>query len=97
MAQQQQLYELLCKAGHTKGKKTPEDSKALEARVAWLEAKTENSCNESSFAYEKPKANNRNNPALDRNRADPDRANPILDGWAIKRRQLSQQSKRQFY
>ena len=31
-----------------------------------LEAKTENSSNESLFADEKPKANNRNNPALDR-------------------------------
>ena len=31
-----------------------------------LEAKTDNNSNESLFADEKPKANNRNNPALDR-------------------------------
>ena len=34
-----------------------------------LEAKTENSSNESLFPDEKLKANNRNNPALDRKRS----------------------------
>ena len=53
------------KAGLIKGKKTPESSRALEARMAALEAKTDNSSNES-FADERPQANNRNNPALDR-------------------------------
>ena len=48
-----------------KGKKSPESSRALEARVAILEAKTDNSSNESLFAEKKPKANNRNNPAFD--------------------------------
>ena len=37
-----QLYELQRKAGLIKGKKTPESSRALEARVAMLEAKTDN-------------------------------------------------------
>ena len=38
------------------------------ARVAVLEAKTYNSSTDSIFPNEKPKANNRNNPALDRKR-----------------------------
>ena len=42
---------------------------ALEVRVATLKAKTENIGAESLFADEKPKANNRNNPALDRKRS----------------------------
>ena len=54
------------KLGSQKGKKTPENSRALEARVSVLEAKTDNSSNGSLFADVKPKANNRNNPALDR-------------------------------
>ena len=64
-AQCQKLYELWKKAGLIKGKTSLEWSKASEARVAMLEAKTENSINES-FPYKKAKANNRNNPALDR-------------------------------
>ena len=62
--QHQQLYELYKKAGLIKGKKTSKSSRALEAGVAALEAKIDNSSDESSFADEKPKANNRNNPAL---------------------------------
>ena len=54
MAQCQQLYELQKKAGLIKCKRIPENSRALEARVAMLEAKTENSSNESLFADEKP-------------------------------------------
>ena len=65
-AQCQQLYELRKKARLMKGKKITESSRALEARVAVLEAKTDNSRNESLFADKKPKANNRNNPAFDR-------------------------------
>ena len=38
-AQQQNLYVLQCKAGILNGKKTPESSKALEVRVAMLQAK----------------------------------------------------------
>ena len=63
---QQQLYELSKKARLIKGKKIPESSRDLEARVAVLEAKTENSSYESLFPDEKPKDNNRNNPALNR-------------------------------
>ena len=64
--QHQQLYDLQKKARLIKGKKTPESSRALEVSVAVLEAKTYNSSNESLFPDEKPKANNRNNQALDR-------------------------------
>ena len=49
-----------------KGKKNPEGSKALKTRVTRLEAKTENSSNDSIFTDERPKAKNRNNPALER-------------------------------
>ena len=66
IAQHQQLHELWNKTGLIKGKKTPESNKAFKARVSTLEAKTDNSTNESLFSDEKPKANNRNNPALDR-------------------------------
>ena len=62
----QLLYELWKKAVLTKGKKTPESSRALEARVAVLKAKTDNSSDKSLFADDKSKANNKNNPALDR-------------------------------
>ena len=44
---------------------TPESNNALEARVAVLEAKTDNSSNESLFTKKNPKANDRNNPAMD--------------------------------
>ena len=64
-AQCKQLYELQKKAGLVKGKKTQESSRALEARVAALDIKTDNS-SDSLFAHEKPKANNRNNSALDK-------------------------------
>ena len=48
-AQHQQLYELQKEAGFIKGKKTPESNRALEARVAALEAKSEISSDESLF------------------------------------------------
>ena len=60
MAQCQQLYEPWKKARLIKGKKSPDSSKALEARVSGPEAKTDSSTDE------KPKANNRKKPALDR-------------------------------
>ena len=67
MAQHQQLYEFWKKERLIKGKKTPESIRALETRVATLEAKTESSSNQNLFAdIETPKANNINNPALDR-------------------------------
>ena len=65
-SQGQQLYELRKKAGLIKGKKAPESGRALKARVAALEAKTDNSSNEIVFLDEKQKASNRNNSALDR-------------------------------
>ena len=65
-AQCQPLYELQKRAGLRKGKKSLESSRALFARVAMLEAKSENSSNESSFANVTPTASNRSNPALDR-------------------------------
>ena len=49
-AQHLQLYELQRKALLIMSKKTPESSRVLEARVATLEAKIENSSNESFFA-----------------------------------------------
>ena len=66
MAQQQQLYELWCKALLLKGKNIQECSKALEARVAIEEVKTDSSSNENLFPDEKLKAKNRNNPVLDK-------------------------------
>ena len=65
-AQHQLLYELQKKAGFIKGKKAPENSRALKARVATLEAKSENSSDESLFADTKPFTGNRSNPALNR-------------------------------
>ena len=62
----QQLNELYKRTGLIKGKKTPESSRASESRVAKLEVKSENSCDESLFADEKPTASNSNNPVLDR-------------------------------
>ena len=58
VAQCQQLYELWKRVKLMKGKKTPESSRALEARVAMLRAKADNSSNKSLFADEKPNANN---------------------------------------
>ena len=65
MTQCQQLYKRSKKARLIKDEKTPESGRALEARVAVLEAKTENSSNDSLFLDNKPKANNRNNLAFD--------------------------------
>ena len=48
-AQYQQLYELKKKAGLIKGKKTPESSRASEARVARIEVLTDSSSDESLF------------------------------------------------
>ena len=62
------MYELWKRAGLIKGKKTPESSRAIVARVAVLEAKSENSSNKSLFADVKPPASKRSNPALDRKR-----------------------------
>ena len=66
IVQYQQLYVLQFEAEILKGKKTPDSNKVLEARVAVLGVKTDNSSDEHLFADKKPKANKRNNPALDR-------------------------------
>ena len=64
--QHQQLYDLWKRARIIKGKKTSESSRTLKARVAMLEAKSENRSDESSFADTKPTTCDRNNPDLDR-------------------------------
>ena len=51
-AQQQQSCELWCNAELLKGKRTSESNEALEARSAMLEAKTDNSSDESLLAEE---------------------------------------------
>ena len=67
VAQRQQLYELWKKSRLIKGKKTPESRRTLEARVAELEAKSDNSSDESLFTdIHKPKHSNRNNLTLGR-------------------------------
>ena len=65
ITQCQQLYELWKKAELINGQKTSVCNIGLEARVAVLEAKTDNSSNESLFLDEKLK-DNRNNPELER-------------------------------
>ena len=54
----------------SQGKKTSKSSMALEARVSMLKVKKDNSNDESLFADEKPKANNRNNSSLGRKGSD---------------------------
>ena len=66
MAQCQQLYEFQKRVRLTKHKKIQKSSRAFTARMAMLEAKTDNNRNESLFPDEKTKASNRNNPVLDR-------------------------------
>ena len=55
MVQCQQLYELWKKVGLIKSKKTTKSSRALRARVAMLEAKTDNNSDRCLLADEKPK------------------------------------------
>ena len=74
MAQCQQLYELQKIARLIRGKKTPESSRGLEARVAMLEA---------AIAYSKmksPKLIIEIIQPLSKREVDPDRAMQILDG-----------------
>ena len=59
------MYELQCKTGLLKGRNTTQSSKVLVARVAMLEAKTDNSSHESLLLDEKLNASYRSNPALD--------------------------------
>ena len=92
IAQHKQLYHLQNKARHIKGKKIPERSRTFEARMVVLEAKTENSSNESLFTDEMPKANERNNQALDRKGGKQNQTEPYrhLTVRAIKNRQSAQ-------
>ena len=55
VAQHQQLYELQKKAGLIKGKKTQESSRTLKARVAMLEAKTDNRAMRAYLQMKSPK------------------------------------------
>ena len=57
VAHEKLLYNLQHKAGLIKSKRTLDTNKALEARVATVEAKTDCCNNESLFTKEKPKAN----------------------------------------
>ena len=67
------------KAGLIKGKKIPESSRAIEDRVAMLEARTDNSSNESLILDEIMIDSNSNNPALDRKCTALDRDIQTLD------------------
>ena len=55
VAQCQQLNELWKKAGFIKGKKTQESSRALNAKVALLQAKADTSSNDCLFSGENQK------------------------------------------
>ena len=91
MVQWQLLYELWHKTRLLEGKKTPDVSKVIEARVAVLEAKTENSTNESLFSDKKPKANNKNDPAIDRNGSRTRKSQPDT-WWLVLSKEDSQPS-----
>ena len=80
MAKNQQLYELQKKANLIKGKKTQESSSALRARVAMLEAKSDNSSDESLFVDESPKLVTGIIQPLTEREIAPARAMQILDG-----------------
>ena len=49
------MYELKCKEGVIKGEKTPESRKVLDARMASLETKIDNSSNENLLQMKSPK------------------------------------------
>ena len=78
--QHKQLYELQKKSGLIKSKKTPESSRALEARVATFVEKTDNSSNERLFANEKLTASDKIIQPLTKREVAPDRAMQKLDG-----------------
>ena len=69
MVQWQQLHEPQLKAVLIKDKKNPAISNALEPIVTALEAKIDCNSNDSLFPDERPKANNRNNQALERKKS----------------------------
>ena len=57
--------------------------------MAVQEAKTENSSNDSLFADENPKANNRNNPALEKKWTAQDIATKTFDGQGCQNKTVS--------
>ena len=80
-AQRQQLYYLRKKVRLIKGKKTTESSRALEARVAMPEAKTDNSSDKSLFTDLSLKLITEIIQLSTERETIPDRAKQILDGW----------------
>ena len=89
MTQCQQLYELQKKARLFKGKQTPDSNRALGARVAMLEAKTDNSSNESLFPDEIPKLMTEIIQPLTEREVEPNRATQTLDGYDNQKRTVS--------
>ena len=73
------MYEFWRKTWLIKGNITPESSRALEARVTTLEAKSENSNYESLFVDVKPNRYNRNNQHMKERETAPDRAMQMSD------------------
>ena len=84
----QQLYELWKKARLIKGKKTQESSRALEARVAVLETKSENRSNKSS-QMKSPKLIIEIIQSLTERGMAPDRAMQTLDGQGYQKGTVS--------
>ena len=81
LAQCQQLYELQKKIELINGKKNPESIRALEARVAVLEAKTENSSDGAYLQMLSPLlVIDIIQPSIERETV-PDRAMQTFDGY----------------
>ena len=76
-AQKQQMYELYHNAGLVEHKKIKDGAKTLEAKVAAIEVKTNNSINDNLCTDKQPKSNNRENTALDR------KGNGIRKSWQV--------------
>ena len=72
-----------------KGKKIPESSRVLEARLSALEAKTDYRSNESLFANEKPEAKTEMIQPLTEKETAPDRAVQTLDGRSCQKWMVS--------
>ena len=74
MAECQQLYELQKKATLIKGKKTPESSRVLEARVSKLEVKQTTVAMRAYFLMKSSKLSTDIIQLLMKRRTEPDRA-----------------------
>ena len=68
-------------ARNIKGKKTPENGRALEDRVAALEAKTDNGSNERYSQIKSPKLAAKIIQPLTERKTTTDRAMQALDCW----------------